>query len=408
MRNRLLFGAAGFALGAALAVVATQVVWPAVSAPDEPKPGALVLMTGMDESVGQQRLALIAQWNALHPENPVTVKQLPSNADAAHSQMVAQAQSGEEQVDVYNLDVTWTAEFADAGYIVPLEDVDTTGFLDKPLSTCHYRDKLWALPFNADAALLYYRSDLLATEQSMTWRRLREAVKDDKPADMAAGLATQLADYEGGTVAIAEAVWAEDGELVDDDEVALDSPEAEAGLAALADDVHDADVNLAASLDANEARSMQAFLNGEAMFMRNWPIAYRSLEKKGILFGVAELPSPSALGGQNLAVSSRSENPGAARELVEFLTSPRSQQLLFERGGLAATREIVYEDPAILDLYPYAGTLLTAIKEAKPRPVGPHYTRFSEVLRDVVRQMLVEGELPPDYLERLDRAWKGR
>jgi multiple sugar transport system substrate-binding protein len=407
MRKPLLFGATGFALGAVIAVVATQVVWPAVTARDEREPGTLVLMTGADQSIGQQRLALVEQWNATHPENPVTVKQLPSNADAAHSHMIAQAQSGEEQVDVYNLDVTRIPQFADAGFITPLEGVDTAGFLAKPLSTCRYRDQLWALPFNTDAGLLFYRSDLVE-DLPTTWRQLRNAIRDGKPADMPIGLAVQLADYEGGAVTIAEVVQADGGKLVDGGEVVIDSPEAQDALEQLAEDVRDADINLAASLDADEDRSTQAFLNGEAMFLRNWPIAHRVLKDKGVPFGVTELPGPSVLGGQNLAISAGSANKGAARALVEFLTSPRSQQLLFERGGLAATREIVYKDPAILDLYPYAGTLLAAIKGSEPRPVGPHYSRFSEVLRDVVRQMLVEGNLPPDYLERLDRAWKGR
>ncbi|MFC5289066.1 extracellular solute-binding protein [Actinokineospora guangxiensis] len=407
MRKPLLFGATGFALGAAIAVLATQVVWPAVTAPDGREPGALVLMTGTDESIGQQRLALIDQWNAMHPENPVTVKQLPATADAARSQMVAQAQSGEEQVDVYNLDVVLTPEFADAGFITPLEDVDTTGFLAKPLSTCRYRDQLWALPFNTDAGLLFYRTDLVQ-QQPRTWRQLRNAIRDGKPADMPIGLATQLGDYEGGAVTITEAVQADGGKLVDDGEVVIDSPAAQDALTELAEDVRDADINLAASLEANERSSTQAFGNGEAMFLRNWPIAYRELTGKNIPFGVMELPGPSVLGGQNLAIAARSANKGAARELIEFLTSPRSQQLLFERGGLAATRGIVYQDPTILNEYPYAGSLLKAVEEAEPRPVGPHYTRFSETLRDVVRQMLVEGELPPDYLERLDRAWKGR
>ncbi len=407
MRQRVVFGAAGFVVGAALSLVATEVVHPAVAGRDDAEPGALVLMTGADESVGQQRLELIEQWNAVRPENPVTVVQLPPNADAAHSQMVAQAQSGEQQVDVLNLDVTWIAEFAEAGYIVPLDDVDTTGFLAKPLSTCRYEGELWALPFNTDAALLYYRSDLLVDKTPTTWRQLRAAVRDTPDAPPV-GLATQLDDYEGGTVAIAEAVWAEGGELVVDDEVVLDSPEAQAGLEALREDVHDPDINLARSLDADEARSTDVFAGGEALFLRNWPIANRYLDAEGVEFSSTTLPSPSALGGQNLAVSARSANKGAARELVEFLTSPRSQQLLFERGGLAATREIVYLDPMVLESHPYARTLLRAIEDAKLRPVGPHYNRFSHQLRAVVRELLVGGRLPPDYLERLDRAWKGR
>ena len=72
-------------------------------------------------------------------------------------------------------------------------------------------------------------------------------------------------------------------------------------------------------------------------------------------FDVARIPGRSVLGGQNLAIAANSDQPRAAQELIEFLTSARSQQILFERGGFAATREVVYQDSAVRANFPYAG-----------------------------------------------------
>ncbi|GGS42446.1 extracellular solute-binding protein [Actinokineospora fastidiosa] len=397
----------GFVIGVLVTMVATQYVVPALAGGDGAEDGELVILSGLDQSEGGQRQALVDQWNDIRPANPARIVELPANADQAHSEMVAHAQSGAEQVDIYNLDVTWMAEFADAGFIRPLEDADTTGFLEKPLRTCRYDGKLWGLPFNTDAGLLYYRRDIVDVPPE-TASEMRETIEEAKPDGMRAGLTTQLADYEGLTVAVHEAVWAAGGEVVGaDGRVALDSDEAQAALRRLADDVRDADVNLQASLEFDELASTHAFGAGQALFMRNWPVAYRTLGDS-VEFGVTPLPGGSVLGGQNLAVAAKSERPRAAQELIEFLTDPRSQQILFERGGLAATRDIIYLDSAVTSRYPYAKTLETAIQNARLRPVTPHYTAFSECLRGVVRELLVTGSLPPDAVDRLARCLEGR
>ena len=63
---------------------------------------------------------LLAEWNAAHPGQRVTLIQLPDDADDQHAQMVANLQTGSGTYDVLNLDVIWTAEFASNGWIVPI------------------------------------------------------------------------------------------------------------------------------------------------------------------------------------------------------------------------------------------------------------------------------------------------
>jgi multiple sugar transport system substrate-binding protein len=174
---------------------------------------------------------------------------LPAVADEQLSEMRARAQSVERDVDVFNLDVTWTAEFAENDWIRPLAGVDDTGFLDQPLETCRYRDKLWALPFNTDAGLLFYRPAHLKARgvdaeradvkarPPRSWdtltRLIDTAFAGPLPAGdrLEAGYAAQFGDYEGLTVNAMEAIWAADGEVVDSDgNVRLDSEEASDAL----------------------------------------------------------------------------------------------------------------------------------------------------------------------------------
>jgi multiple sugar transport system substrate-binding protein len=128
-----------------------------------------------------------------------------------------------------------------------------------------------------------------------------------------------------------------------------------------------------------------------------------------IPFGVATLPGGSAaLGGQNLAVSATTDMPKASRALVEFLTDARSQQQLFQRGGLPATRKIVYTDPAVQS--DFTTTLVDALDGARTRPVVPHYAAFSRAFRAEVdgyvrRDQPVRDE---DVRARLEAALQGR
>lgn len=437
-----------FVVGTLVGVLLSQVAavdwsWPS---PDEDShKNELIVLSGRDDSTNRQRQRLIETWNALHPDKQARIVELSANSDEQYSSMRSRAQTKERDVDVYNLDVTWTAEFAENNWIRPLPDVADTEageeFLAGPLETCRYEGSLWALPFNTDAGLLYYRPAELArigikdppselTRNHLeSWRAIEKLGIDTregrpKPTlrpDVTADFAAQFADYEGLTVNALEALWSEDGDALEDGSVVLDSARTREALNEVRRRFQSPGFFLRESRGYQEADATAAFREGRVQFMRNWPVAYRQLSSTEATapgtqalvadrdFAVAPLPGPSALGGQNLAVSTESLRPKAARELVEFLTSAASQQILFQDGGLAATRERVYRDPRIQQQYPYAATLLTAIEQARPRPVTPHYGRFSEVFRQIMADVLDSGrEITDGDVRRLKDALEGK
>ena len=386
-------------LGAVVAFLASLVV-ARIDDPDAWEEGPLVILSGRDDSVGGQRGRLIEEWNALHGDtNRASIRTLAPDADKQRVEMLADAQSDGPGADVFNLDVTWTAEFADAGYLRSVDEsrVRSTDFLKGPLSTCRYAGRLWALPFNTDVGLLYYRTDLLGQigrkDPPATWDRLVADVDRVRagPAPAITGYAGQLADYEGLTVTAQEMIWGAGGTVVDDDGKVL--PDAGDGRAAELALGRLRDLSPPGLPSSYEEDSLRDFRAGRALFMRNWPVAYRKLNQPSNEgppppFEVAQLPGGSgALGGQNLAVSARSTHPRAARALVEFLTSDRSQQLLFERGGFAATRRIVYTDPQVTSS-PLTAKLLDALDNADRRPAVPHYAQFSKAFRAAVLERL--------------------
>jgi multiple sugar transport system substrate-binding protein len=430
-------------VGVLLSTVAAN-GWPRVGGGDDDiGDDVLTVLSGQDDSPNHQRQRLIETWNRLHPEAKAEIRELPANADLALSGMRQAAQSAAPDVDVFNLDVTAIAEFAENGWIRQVEDADTAGFLEKPLATCRYRGELWALPFNTDAGLLYHRpaqltahgvdaerADLKA-HPPQSWdtlsRIIDTAFADPRRAGdpLAAGYTGQFYDYEGLTVNVMEAIWAEEGDVVDaDGEVRLRSDAAGAALRDLGRALRSPREILPESRSFTETQATEAFRDGKVLFMRNWPLAYRQLTTPADESApggagasppavtdveVTQLPGPSALGGQNLAVASESRHPRQAQALVEFLTSETSQQILFQDGGFPATRQRIYEDPWITRNYGYATTLLAAVKDARLRPVTPYYPRFSSVFRDVVTEVLDTGRDVNDHdVRRLEAALEGK
>ncbi|MEU6413843.1 extracellular solute-binding protein [Microbispora sp. NPDC046933] len=396
------------AILAALALIA-PIAW--LLPNDGLEPGTLYIMSAKDESgAANVRNILVQQWNQAHPDNPV--KFSPSGdtePDDQHTRMVEDAKKG-HQADVYVLDVVYMQEFISNGYIRPLDEsrrpleAKTDDFLKNVLDTC--RDMsgdskaLWALPWNTDAGLLYRRSEGPRPE---SWT-------DYFPRS---ANAAHLFRSESLTITALEAIWAHGGDVVNADGQLVLTPN---------DSAVNFDQNASDALkdladvykgkepedkgDAEEA-ALREFTRGNADVMRNWPVGYDKLAKppNGLpSLQVTRLPHPSVLGGQNLAVSNSTRKPKAAQALIEFLTSPSSELILFEVGGFAPTRDYAYKYAT----RPYREELKTAVTEARLRPVTPHYTEFSATFRDGIMDAIRnKGRLPPDFPKRLRDAAAG-
>src|SRR6476620_9293540 len=101
---------------------------------------------------------LIEKWNAAHPTEKVTFKEQSDQADQQHDDLVQNFQAKNQNYDVVDVDVVWTAEFAAKGWLQPLDGqlkLDTSGMLPATVKTATYGGKLYAAPQSSDGGLLY-------------------------------------------------------------------------------------------------------------------------------------------------------------------------------------------------------------------------------------------------------------
>ncbi|KOY56558.1 extracellular solute-binding protein [Streptomyces sp. XY332] len=423
----------------------------AAGAPDQP--GDIVLASGRDVTgKGGIRQQLIDAWNAQQEGkgsgHRARLVELPGSADQQRSQLLGALQSGSAEYDVVNLDVTWVPEFAAAGLVQPLPGklVDSD-VIKSVAATARWGDKLYAVPFNSDVGLLFYRRDYLQSagvkETDLSkgtgggWSvvqqliRALDAARKSLPEAYEKGWTSQLdASYEGLTVNGIEAfasASASDGFTLTDKEgrYAGSVDDLKAGLDELGNRT-EAAYTLAAAAQSDEADTLTDFAAGRTGFLRHWPYAYRTLhqslsEEK---LGVAPLPGRAVLGGQNLAVATGSPRSNAARELIEFLTSRQNERCLLD-AGFAATRISAYVDDKLKceaakppgqptaaptsertdhmprDAYGrpgYArGTLLPALENAVQRPRTPLYGAFSQTFAAQLARL--QGDKPPSDAE---------
>ena len=363
---------------------------------------------------------LLDGWNRAHPSEKVTLVELPDSADETRSQMITDLRSDSSRFDILNIDVTWTAEFAAAGWIMPLprSRFPLATFLHPVVATATFDGRLYAVPYVTNAGLLYYRKDILDKEGARpprTWEELRHEARTIAPKYGIGGYAGQFLPYEGLTANVTEAVLSAGGSyLGNEGKKVTVGPGVEEGLAFLARGVREGWIPHEA-LDYKEEESRKAFQSGDLLFLRNWPYVYALANGKDSAvrgkFGAVPLPGPdgpgtSVLGGSNLAISTRSAHPKSAADLIAYLTSEPVQRKVLTQGALPPVRADLYTDPQLVRDHPYLPTLRKSILTAQPRPKSPRYDQVSLVVQAVAQDVMAGRETPAQGVARLRRELK--
>ena len=149
---------------------------------------------------------------------------LPKSADDQRLQLARRLTGNDKALDVMALDVVWTAEFAEAGWALPLSDDPsgqaeadaTSNTLPGPLETAKWQDKLYATPITTNTQLLWYRADLMSKAPT-TWDGMVDEVTRLHAEDKPSWIALQAKQYEGLVVWFNTLLESAGGQVLSDD-----------------------------------------------------------------------------------------------------------------------------------------------------------------------------------------------
>ena len=346
--------------------------------------------------------ALLNQFRRQHPSFTVREEVLPSSSDQQHLFYVTNLEAEADDFDVFALDIIWIPEFRRAGWLYDLSPYlgpeQLNDFFPAAAQAASHSGRAYALPWFADAGVLYYRRDLLEKYGLLPPRTLSELIhaaqlvvrRERNPR--LSGFVWQGKQYEGLICVALEFIRAYGGEILDaHGQSFLTQPSTVAGLQALRDVIAKEHISPPFVTTADEEMARHVFSRGEAVFMRNWPYAWSLLNAEESLVrgrvGVTAVPGGSrrhatpTLGGWFLGVNRFSRHPQLAWQLAAFLTSEEAQRELAIAGGLKPTRLSIYSDPRALKEDPSLKLFFPFLQAARPRPVTPFYLMLSQVLQ---------------------------
>jgi multiple sugar transport system substrate-binding protein len=333
-----------------------------------------------------------------------------------------QFQAGGEGIDIILGDVIWTAELAENGWISDLSDrfpeSQQQAFLPGSVEAITFNRKPYGMPWFTDTGLLYYRKDLLKKSgydsPPKTWDELKQMTrKVRRESDIKFGFLFQGARYEGGVCDALEFIWGHGGNILDPKDptrVIVDSPQAIEGLETERSMITDG-ISPEAVTVYEEPETEGGFLNGDAVFLRNWPYVYGLIgtpdypKLRTDQVGVSELPSADGkpgngtVGDQPLYISASSKYPDAAWKFIEFLTASEQQRFRAVEGSFLPTRSDLYDDPEIQNSVPVVALAKEALQHTRPRPVSPYYSDMSLEMQEQFNASL-SGDTPPEEAAR--------
>ncbi|WP_328899882.1 MULTISPECIES: extracellular solute-binding protein [unclassified Streptomyces] len=362
-------------------------------------------------------------FEKLHPK--VDVKYVNVPFGDAQNKFKNAAQAGSGAPDVIRSEVAWTPEFADLGYLAPLDGTPALqkqdDFLKQAAASTKYNGKTYAVPQVIDSMGIFYNKKMFkaaGVEVPTTIDELKTVSKKIKAKTGKTGF------YLRGDDAywFLSFLYGEGGDMVNAADKAVTIDDA-AGVKAMKV-VKDLVDSGAAKTDATDGwENMQAsFKNGDVAMMINgpWAVAdtYTGKEfKDKANLGVAPVPSGSAAqgapqGGHNLAVYAGSKNLDASYAFVDYMTSVKTQAQVTKELNLLPTRTSAYaEEPVVNN--EIVGFFKPVVESAVERPWIPETgSLFAPLVTEYTK--VLTGQTTPekavkttgDSYRKLLKGWK--
>ncbi len=344
--------------------------------------------------------AVIDSFNASQDKYKVEWVQMTNDSGQMHDQLLTSLSSGSSDYDVISMDVVWAGEFGGAGYLEPIDarmkdaGLNKADFNAGSMASGNYKGKQYTLPFFPDLGLLYFRKDIVSSEDAAklesgnyTYQDLYDlAKKYTGQGGTKYGFVYQSKQYEGLTVNVTEFT-----KSFADINGGLEMMYKFATAPFSPKDI----------LNFTEGETHTNFEQGNAVFARNWPYQFGRIkgQEQGVTVkvenvGVAPLPNGGSVGGWLLGINKNSKNIDGAWEFIKFVAGKDGQKIMSTKGGYLPGFNALLEDPdvkAANDMLSYPG-FQKALASTIARPASPDYAKVSDTIQVEAHKYLSSGQ----------------
>ena len=325
-------------------------------------------------------------------------------------------------LDLALIDLVWIGEFAEAGWITPLErfiedpelgdpDLNLDGFVPAPFEAFGvWGDTIYGLPFDNYGGLMFYNQCMLEEAgfdaPPETWTELLEVYGPALTVPAQNQYAFALQSRRGETQSadsFMRVLWPFGGSLIDEEtfEPNLMSEESLEGLRFRQELMTYMPPGI---VDYDHSEAVEALAQERVAMITEWSSFYATLvdpaQPIGDCLGITTEPrGPDglrpALGGFSLGVASH--RPAAQQEaswlFIQWITSEEMARDYALAGGVSA-RQSVYEDEDLLEMFGYFEPLVEAWQTAIPhfRPRFAEWPEISEFIAEWGTRMML-GEV---------------
>ncbi|MFT4008784.1 MAG: ABC transporter substrate-binding protein [Nocardioidaceae bacterium] len=370
---------------------------------------------------------VIADCNAqANGEYKIVGNLLPSDADGQREQMVRRLAAGDDGMDLLGMDVVWTAEFAEAGWILPLTDEQaaeaTEDTLEAPIQTATWKDKLYAIPKHTNVQILWYRKSLVdkvGGEPPKTWDEMFDMAQKLKDMGEPYEIGFTGARYEGLVVGFNTILASLGGTIVNEDstKATIDDKTVQA-----LDLLHRLATSGLASKSLSNSQEPEVFAqlqSGQSAFSLNWPYVLSSMRTAGETdpqsktvaddLGFAAFPAAAdgedsrvTVGGMNYAISKFSKHPKETFDAAMCLRSPEAQLTVSTVSGEPPVNTTVFDMPEFKKVYPQGDVMRASLETASSRPISPVYQNISTIISSTLSPpSSIDPEKTADKLDEL-------
>lgn len=355
---------------------------------------------------------LIKTFNEKSEMYEVKATIMTNDSGQMHDQLLNSLSTKSGEYDVISMDVVWAGEFASAGYLQTLDDLmmengwKPTDFNQGSMDSGKFSGKNYVLPYFPDLGFIYFRKDIVSPEDAAklqsgdyTWEDLMamgETYKGEGGTQYA--YAFQSKQYEGLTCNVNEFTgnW-------NDISGGLEAMKSFMDNKLTPEDI----------LNYTEGETANALLNGEAVFIRNWPYVNGMLMTnehtvKADQVDFAPLPEGGTVGGWILGINANSANMDGAKEFLAFIAGPEGQKINATKGSYLPGFNALLEDEEVLK----SNSLLEnegfkkALSETISRPVVANYSEVSDEIQIKAHEFLSGNGTLEDSVKAIEDVLK--